>query len=237
MKFPQGIQMYLEKSSFENLSEEEIIIKVHEMLLNSTEVSNAYTPQNIKVYLLLHIQSKKDHVMYTNKIFSKISPLNSNTFQILTEKHEAMLDNFFLLDINAKLLEAYTKIYNENVVVKDKYPCEVDDDEEDKPPSNYGDPNDDRTYMYVINKESLEKDFNITRMDFFKSNMFNHKSGCLINIQGSRERSFIKDKGLNKRNMNEFDSKPTQEDPTVSKKKTKISKPMNQTGKNTIKTF
>ena len=124
MKFPIGIQLYVRKSDFEILNEEDLIRKVHETVVDSVELkTEALQAQDTKLCLLLNIQSTREHVMHVKKICDKIAPLESKSIQILIEE-DKILENFFKLDINPKLIEAYTRIYNELALAKDRNPCE-----------------------------------------------------------------------------------------------------------------
>lgn len=40
MKFPVGIQLYLRKSDFDNIAEEELIRKIHETVVDSVELKD-----------------------------------------------------------------------------------------------------------------------------------------------------------------------------------------------------
>ena len=40
MKFPVGIQLYLRKSDFDNFTEEELVRKIHETVVDSIELKD-----------------------------------------------------------------------------------------------------------------------------------------------------------------------------------------------------
>lgn len=166
--------------------------------------------------------------MHVKKICDKIAPLESKSIQILIE-NDKILDNFTKLEINPKLIEAYTRIYNELALSKDRECCEFLDEEEDEPPTNYGDQSyDQRTCIYVLNRETLEIEYNMTQMNFFNSNFFNNMPDFNNAGQGTNSRNSVKEKELNKRSMTEFDLNPRQSNPFDQKKITNRTELMSQ---------
>jgi hypothetical protein len=60
--------------------------------------------------------------------------------------------------------------------VKERDTVEVLDEDDEDPPTTYGDQSyDQRTCIYVLNRETLEREYNMTHMNFFNSNFFNLK--------------------------------------------------------------
>jgi len=75
MKFNLGIKLYLLKEEFNTESEEELLKKVHECVVDSVENKNeVLRAQNTKICLLLNIQSTREHVIHVKKISDIIAP-------------------------------------------------------------------------------------------------------------------------------------------------------------------
>ena len=220
MKFPVGIQLYLRKSDFEILNEEDLIRKIHETVVDSVKNPEVLQEQDTKLCLSLNIQSTKEHVMHVKKICEKIALLESKNIQILIEE-DKILENFFKLDINPKLIKAYTNLYNELALQKEREPCDFMDDEEQEP-RNYGDQSyDQRASVHVLNNETLEIEYNMTEMNFFSSKLLDDLPPDFNNDQGSNRKTFAREQNLNKRNMIEFDQTQSQNnplDPNIQKK-------------------
>ena len=134
-------------------------------------------------------------MIHVKKICDIIAPLESKSIQILIEE-DKILENFFELKITEPFLESYKKVYNDLCQLKDKDTNEVLDDDEEEPPTNYGDQSyDQRTCIYVLNRETLEREYNMTQMNFFNSNFFNVKPNELNTVSKGKSTSELKKKG------------------------------------------
>jgi len=108
-----------------------------------------------------------------------------------------MLENFFNLEISETLIESYRKVFTDLVISKEKDTIEQVDDDEEEPPTTYGDQSyDQRTCIYVLNRETLEREYNMTQMNFFNSNFFNAKPSE-INQMNKNEKTELKKKEEN----------------------------------------
>ena len=113
--------------------------------------------------------------MHVKKICDVIAPLESKFIRILIEE-EKILENFYLLEITESLLQAYRKVHQEISLTRELDTGEVLDEDDDEPPEDYGDQSyDQRTCIYVLNRDTLEREYNMTHMNFFNSNFFNLK--------------------------------------------------------------
>ena len=134
------------------------------------------------------------------------------------------------MDINPSLIETYTRIYYQLALLNARESCKYQDEEYDMPPTNYGDQSyNQRTCVCVLNKEILESEYNLTQASFSKSKFIKNMSDT--DAQGSNSKLCVKEKDLNKRNMNEFDVNPGQNNSLDSRNMKNGNELTNQTGK------
>lgn len=197
MKFNLGIKLYLLKEEFTTENEEELLKQIHDCVVDSVENKNeVLRTLNTKICLLLNIQSTREHVIHVKKISDIIAPLESKSIQILIEE-DKILESFYKLDITETLIESYRKVFADLIMAKDKDSIENMDEEEERPPTNYGDQSyDQRTCIYVLNRETLEREYNMTQMNFFNSNFFNAKPSEINNIN-NKEKGDLRKKDEN----------------------------------------
>lgn len=182
MRFSHGMSIYLNVDDFDINDPKTTIRKFHDIVYESVEKKSTLLQVNkAKVVLLLNIASTKENVIHVKKICDIISPIESKYIQIMVEEDQ-IPEGFVRLEINEGVLEAYKELSQDMILAtdKDKESYENLDDDDEEPPTNYGDQSyAQRTCIYILNREMLEREYNMTEMNFFNANFFNIKSGEL----------------------------------------------------------